>query len=428
MNYTIRSFKARDGERFSQIYDSAEGGFPLFYPTAFTTRTLRLKYTPNTQKDFLEAVKRILEWEARLPCGLDIRFQKLDFLKPYELDQLAIHLKKSRRGKQSETISSGKANTYISYARKYLRWLADEVITDSNTVEIQSAIAAQYDALGHHITRKAGSKSAYHQRVVAKCLSEIAREQLLALFRDPYLQILRRSDRAPRMRNVLMLRLLYESGMRRGELLSLKLRNFSESSGGPHASLVIERNHSDEFDVRVNQPVAKTDGRIVPISQEAERQLLEYLDTYRAETANVGYSDEDFIFVRHRAGRQQGAPISISAFDQGIRGLRRGFPALCLVHPHLLRHDWNFRFSKLADEHRLKTEKEQELRALLMGWSAGSDMAKLYNRRHTQEQATKYGLIIANDTARNHPSHSQEREREREREANQVALEIAQKL
>jgi len=211
--------------------------------------------------------------------------------------------------------------------------------------------------------------------------------------------------------------------MRRGELLSLKLKNFSESSGGPHASLRIERNHSDEFDVRVNQPVAKTDGRIVPISREAESQLLEYLDTYRAETANVGYSDEDYIFVRHRAGRQQGQPVSISAFDQGIRGLRRVFPALCLVHPHLLRHDWNFRFSKLADEHRLKTGKEQELRALLMGWSAGSDMAKLYNRRHTQEQATKYGLLIANDTARNQFSDSQERERE----ANKLALKIVQK-
>ena len=83
-----------------------------------------------------------------------------------------------------------------------------------------------------------------------------------------------------------------------------------ESSGGDGAFLCIERNHHDEFDSRVTQPVAKTLGRIVPISASTEILLLEYRDQWRAEISNVGFSDNDFLFVSHCPGRSQGKPVT----------------------------------------------------------------------------------------------------------------------
>lgn len=418
MTYTIKSFIASDGERFSLLFDDCDGGFPLFYPTAFISRSIRLCTSPETQKVYLDAIKRVCEWETAGKAKLAARFQKRQFLRSHEIDDLAKHLRAARRGKSGGTISSSKGNTYIAYAAKYLRWLADEVITDANTPDIRAAIDTQERTLNNNVIGRKGSASARTQQILTKQLPDKTREQLLALFDDPFPHLYRPADQAPRLRSIVMLRILYETGMRRGELLSLKLRNFQESAGGPHASLVIERNHHDEFDSRVNQPVAKTEGRILPISDETENLLLKYISTYRAEVPGVGFSDDDFIFVNHRAGRGQGNALSISTFDQVLQNLKHIFPALKPLHPHLLRHDWNYRFSKLADAHHLKPEKERELRELLMGWAENSEMARRYNLRHTQEQSTAFGLMVANDTKRK----TSDKTKENQEKATEFAL------
>lgn len=148
----------------------------------------------------------------------------------------------------------------------------------------------------------------------------------------------------------------------------------------------------------MNQPVAKTRGRIVPISPGLERQLTEYIAVCRADVPNVGFGAEDFIFVTHRRGRNQGVPIPISAFDQSIAQLKRLFSSFETLHPHSLRHDWNYRFSLHCDESKWSPEKERVTREILMGWAHGSESALVYNLRHTQEQATCIGLKVASDT------------------------------
>ena len=249
------------------------------------------------------------------------------FLRPYEIDSLARHINAACRGKQGDTISEGKGNTYVGYVAKYLNWLANEVITDANRPEVQDLINTQHRRLIDKLT-KDGSKSANAQKLIKKHLSEKAREQLDALWSNPFVSVFRPADRGSRLRTVVMLRVLYETGMRRGELLALKLKHLLESTGGEGPQLVIERNHGDSFDTRVNQPVAKTQGRIVPISPLLERQLMEYIAEYRADVPGVGFDDEDFIFVTHRSKRGQGKPVSESNFGQAVVGLRDLFPAL----------------------------------------------------------------------------------------------------
>ena len=401
MSLEIKSFLAKNGERFSQLYAS-DDPWPLFYPTAFIVRSVRQSCTPGTQRVYLDAIKRLLEWEANDKIDLEVRFQRHDFLRPHEIDSLARHINAARRGKQGDTISEGKGNTYVGYAAKYLNWLANEVITDPNRPEVQDLINTQHRRLIDKLTKE-GSKSAKAQKLIKKHLSEKAREQLDALWNNPFVNIIRPTDRGSRLRTVVMLRILYETGMRRGELLALKLKHLLESTGGEGPQLVIERNHGDSFDTRINQPVAKTQGRIVPISPSLERQLTEYSAGYRADVPCVGFDDEDFIFVTHRSGRGQGKPISISNFGQAVAELRNLFPALDTTHPHLLRHDWNYRFSEVATKAKLTPEREAELRRLLMGWLEGSDMPGHYNHRHRQEEASRLGRKVACDTERRAP-------------------------
>lgn len=398
MSLKIKSFIAKNGERFSQLY-SNDDPWPLFYPTAFIVRSVRQSCTPSTQKVYLDAIKRLLEWAAKNKIDLEVHFQRHDFLRPHEIDSLARYINAARRGKQGDTISEGKGNTYVGYVAKYLNWLANEVITDPNRPEVQDLINTQHRRLIDKLTKE-GSKSAKAQKLIKKHLSEKAREQLDALWNNPFVNVIRPTDRGSRLRTVVMLRILYVTGMRKGELLALKLKHLLESTGGEGPRLVIERNHGDSFDTRVYQPVAKTEGRIVPISQSLEQQLTEYIAGYRADVPGVGFDDEDFIFVTHRSRRGQGKPISESNFGQAVSGLRDLFPALDTTHPHLLRHDWNYRFSEVAAKAKLTPEKEAELRRVLMGWSIESDMPGHYNQRRLQEDASRLGRKVACDTER----------------------------
>jgi len=400
MKYKMKTFIASSGERFSQLYEADEPGFPLFYPTAFIARAIRLSTTHETQKVYLATIKRICEWESGRGIDLAMRFHDRRFLSTAEIDDLANHLRARKLGDKGEVIGSPKYNTYVAYAADYIRWLADEVITDSNTPDVRDAIKDQHTKLLKKKRRKSGSKTAREQSIAAARLSVEANNLLLDLFDQPFKGIQQPQDVGPRLRNVVMLRVLYETGMRIGELLSLKLKSFIEAVGGDSAYLKIERNHHDAVDKRVNQPVAKTLGRIVPISESLEKLIENYRDSWRAEVPNVGFSNEDFIFVVHRSGASQGLALPAASFYASLANLKKLNPTLMPVHPHLLRHDWNYRFSKKADLEGMSKEEERTARAALQGWAIDSHMPSVYGRRHTEEIAHDIGRKISSDTTR----------------------------
>ncbi|MHC8333151.1 site-specific integrase [Pseudomonas sp. LB3P25] len=396
----MKTFIASGGERFSQLYEADAPGFPLFYPTAFIARSIRPSATHETQKVYLAAIKRVCEWESSRNIDLAIHFHNRRFLSAAEIDDLTNYLRASKLGGKEDVIGSAKYNTYVAYAAMYIRWLIQEVITDSNTRDVRDAAEKQNTMLLRKMRRKVGSRAAREQRIVALKLPVETRNRLLDLFDQPFEGIRQPQNFGPRLRNILMLRVLHETGMRFGELLSLKLKHFIEASGGDSAYFDIERNHHDEFDARLHQPVAKTLGRRVPISENLEEQLIDYRDNWRADVPSVGFSNEDFIFIVHRGGRSQGQALPKTAFGTGLANLKQLFKALTPIHPHLLRHDWNYRFSKQADSEGMPFEEERTLREQLMGWVPGSPMSKNYNRRHIEEKAHEIGRKVASDTAR----------------------------
>lgn len=405
MAYTIKTFIINNGERISQLYKANEPDLPLFYPTAYIARTVRASTTHETQKVYLAVIKRVCEWESSRNIDLALSFHNRKFLTAAQTDDLANYLRKSKLRGKGEVISPPKYNTYITYAAGYLHWLAQELITECNTPEVREALATQNTMLLRKKRRKTGSSSAREQRVVSMRLSDETRNQLLNLFNHPFDGLRKKQDFGPRLRNVVMLRVLYETGMRAGELLSLKLRSISEAVGDTSAYLDIERNHHDAIDTRLHQPVAKTLGRKVPISEHLEEQLRDYRDNWRANTPRTGFSEENFIFIVHRGGQSQGRALPIKTFDSGLAYLRQSFSALSQLHPHLLRHDWNYRFSIIADRENLSFDEECTLREQLMGWVPGSPMSRSYNLRHVEEKSQEIGRKIATDTMR--PWHEQ---------------------
>lgn len=400
MTYKIKSYIAEDGERFSLLLEGGDTLLPCFYPTAFISRHVRIRSTHETQKVYLNAIKKLMVWAKDAGIDIEKRIYTGVFMTVAELDDLARSLK-LKAGKNDQAISQIKFNTYITYVIKYLSWLIYELLANPDTEVVNAYLVRLRDVLGAQVSKKIGSKSANAQRILNTRLSPEMEQTLGSLFSDPFQGLLRNSDKGSRLRNILMLRVLYETGMRRGELLALKLKNFHEGIGGEGPSLVVERNHNDEFDSRINQPVAKTNGRQLFISLELEDVIKKYLYDYRNELPLSGLDDEDFIFVNHRSGLRQGAPFTISSFDSAIEDLKTKFVGLKGLHPHLLRHHWNWRYSNLPKADGYTEESDTLDRCYLMGWAFNSEMAKVYNLKHISEEANKKLLMMGDMTARN---------------------------
>mgnify|MGYP000392126360 CR=1 FL=1 len=84
-------------------------------------------------------------------------------------------------------------------------------------------------------------------------------------------------------------------------------------------------------------------------------------------------------------------PLSNSGFGCVVSTIQRVSEELRELHPHRLRHDWNYNFSISMDESEegVSPEKEEQIRSYLMGWSEGSGTAATYNARHIVEKSRK---------------------------------------
>src|SRR6185436_20489803 len=71
-----------------------------------------------------------------------------------------------------------------------------------------------------------------------------------------------------RFRNFLIIELMLQTGLRRGELLKIKLVHLPR---GPKDTLTIERSPDDRDDPRRNEPKAKTLGREIPLSKSLSK-------------------------------------------------------------------------------------------------------------------------------------------------------------
>ncbi len=396
MKLRIKHYIAQNGERFSQLYDAEKGGFPLFYPTAYVTRQL-LGQMHGTQLEQLRAIKKLYDWADHDALDVHQALLSRSFLRPHQIASLAFHLRLKEQG--GSTISRPRYNNALSVVADYLAWYAAEIITDSNAPDVSTAIDRMKEAIKARRIKKQGSASRKEQELLTKKLSSQAANTLLDLFDHPLQGVRQEAYQGPRYRDVLALRILYATGMRIGELLSLQLQDFIIASGGDPAYLVVRRNHDALEDDRRLQPVAKTLGRKLAIDVELEKAISSYL-TCRSHVPHVGFGDNAFLLVNHLRGRRQGCALDASTFRSALARLQKKFPALSEIHPHLLRHDWNYRFSIKASESGMHEAEERAIREYCMGWVEGSSSSLRYNRRHIEEQAFEIGLQIASDTAK----------------------------
>lgn len=394
MLLSIKRFQAESGERFLILVD--ESGMPLYYPTLYVTAVLRGgNLAINTISHALTAIKLLYTWGDYYGVDLESRFKKSELLSAHEIHSLRDFTQKRlvdtklqgdkvRSIRQLEQrVSTESQYNRMSVIADYLEFVAGRLcpITSTNPKDI-SAMVSMIKANRPRVNGRARDRSeTYLDDALLDALEKIIK---------PGSETNPVADVGVQFRNALMFTILRFTGMRRGELLNLKIDDFDFRA---EVVRVVRRPDSAE-DPRRYQPLAKTKERTIPLTSELIERISDYILKYRNKIP--GARKHGFLFVTHKLGPSQGRPMSNSTFGKFISGLKKISHNYEGLHSHALRHHWNYGFSRLVSEKGLTPEREEKLRSYLMGWSETSGTAATYNRRHILEEAGEAVIELQN--------------------------------
>jgi len=406
--YCVQIVTFASGERFPLLIDASTGA-PRFQPTLYATTHLRAR--GRATETIHQALRSIIVLEltlGRLGVNLDRRMNEGRLLDRGEIDEIArgcslplesIVRESSggscaspslRRGKGFERvrmatktvppqIDPSTAAIRIHYIRDYLKWLtANRLFSLSPRDGAYAALKVSADLVCGVLAELAPVSSKRHGVTDRKGFLQTEIDTILAVM-DPASPTNPWKGEHIKARNFLIAKWLVALGIRRGELLNVRIDDIDFQT----ERVTIERRPDDARDPRPNQPRVKTRGRDLPIGSALAALTHEYVRTQRATQGNA--RKHGYLFVANGTG----APLSLPQVAAIFTDLRRSRPELPRnLMPHVLgRHSWNTRFSELADERKLSAELEKKVRSRAMGWSETSNTAATYTRRHVEREA-----------------------------------------
>lgn len=416
MSLSVRVLQG--GERVPFLLD--ERRVPLFYPTLFETSQLRNGGAAvNTIRNKLEDLEVLLRWEAasgrslvaefaagrvltlvdvvslRDFCALDMRYVDKDEHRSPGAHNVA--WLEARVGSAAPRSRVGQAQQYnrLSTIADYVEFTASVVMQHRDNPEDAAAIAKMVSRIRSHRPR---AKTRYEdedpdarsppREVIGRFMAAMAVDSPQNPFHDPAL----------RLRNAIIFGLLRWTGMRRGELLSLRI---DQLDLGDAPQVWVRRNQDDAHDSRPNQPVSKTKERPMPIPEALAEQIQSYVLNQRAKIAPA--RKHPYLLVSHREGPTYGHPLSTSALGSRIMATARSAaPEFSQMHPHAFRHHFNYELSVKIDAHNAEVRahpedpalkpiteaQELDIRAFLNGHHSVAS-GQFYTRRHVREQADR---------------------------------------
>lgn len=403
--YVAKRIRFRNGERLSVLL---RAGMPVHIAVLFLNRYRTRGLAANTIHDVCDVLaglhnhmqrREVDIWE-RLSAGHFLSLPDLNAFaeaaqyKKRQLDEVdeakakrVVNMEKLRlratvKAKPRTPVSGSSHAFRLRTARAYLKFVSDyaraclpeeqAAILDAETQQGLAVLQAQVPRVSGR--SKVGARKGLTREQEALLLNVIDPNSPKNPWKSPFVRI----------RNRMIVITLLAGGMRKGEMLGLKVQDLLAHN----AKLQILRRADDPEDSRRYQPCTKTADREVPLGR------------------NICHALEDFIrHERHsiKAARRipqiftsdEGDALSLSSANQIFVAIRRACPELPRdLTAHVLRHTWNDRFSEYADETGMAPVEEERARAELQGWVARSQMPATYTGRHTERKGRAVALSI----------------------------------
>lgn len=388
MNLSIRHLRFDNGERYKLLVD--ERGVPLYYPSLYISAMVRgASKAANTVLNSLHAIKAFYEWQEYVGIEFESSIAGGEFLDYRQVHAMRDYMQRSykdrskpenhvislvARKRKPKTVSAQVQYARLSVIAAYIGFVAAQIRKDAEASRRIEAMVSLIKASRPKVSNK--SRADQDEIYLDGALLDKLDDAL-----KPGSELNPVKDYGVQVRNALMIAILRVTGMRRGELLNLKVEDINFSS----YTLSVVRRPDAKDDIRSDQPVAKTRERTIPLDALLVKCIHDYVLRHRSRVR--GAKRHSYLFVTHRTGPSSGQPLSISGFSKFMGMIKEIAPEFSGVHAHALRHNWNYVFSKQVDEKGVTPERERQLRSFLMGWNPASSTAAIYNKRHIKEQA-----------------------------------------
>jgi len=371
---------------------------PVYYPNLYATTELSSRAL-NTQKKYLDHIglfEDFLEYESIDLAALLERRPKSSYLTDEEVSRFVADaafqkttLDKKYRGarlipKAFKYVGRIHAQQRLESVRDYLQFLYDK-LGDNSTSE-----DAINDLIGRFNRKIKAAKPAWKKTKVdeMKGLTQQERERLLEVMHpesanNPF------ANKALKLRNYIVLLLGLDMGLRRSEMLLIKISVIHWHSG----QLAVVNLEDEGIDTRPEAPQFKTHERQLVMSDELSWALKDYVDNYRILKKSSDAKKHPFLFVSHR--RNEGKALSIKALDGVFPRVGAAVPELKHIHLHILRHDAVYTLlESMRDELDALTPEDrttqvQKVLTFAFGWSEESNMPGLYGAKFWKEEADK---------------------------------------
>ena len=186
-----------------------------------------------------------------------------------------------------------------------------------------------------------------------------------------------------RHRNWLIVVLLLATGMRRGELLNIQLRDLKQRE----AKLDIVRRADESVDTRVIQPTPKTRERTIELRPSIMKAVWAHVALRREIKAARKHP--------YLLASEEGPALAYKTIDKIFADIRRACPSLAInLSSHVMRHTWDDRFSEQAEAMQLSEAVEEKARNEQQGWADNSKSAVAYTRRYAARKGRELSLRL----------------------------------
>ncbi|OCA71946.1 hypothetical protein BBI01_07255 [Chryseobacterium artocarpi] len=275
-------------------------------------------------------------------------------------------------------------NTHIFFVEEYIQWALKRYLLKNFHYKEKAQLESYYLERFYYLF-----KSFYIKKRINNSYKDIRIEHLENIIS----QYQRKNARSKNNnRNLIILQLLLESGMRIGEVLNLKTTDvvFSKNS---YLKIIDHVNSNN--DTRYDKPSIKNQqsNRVIFISDNLSEKIEDYIlydrrVTYKEQKSKVNHP---FLFTS-----KLGKPLSKSSIQNIFNELNRVKDNDIIntkITPHKFRHSFAFSFLKyLVEIKKIDLERAQDELKKICGWSPGSKMPQFYAGKYIWEKANQHNI------------------------------------